>query len=136
MECGRYTGLRGDGEVREADRPREVYGNITEVLGFCDGAGGWGARRLSRQDLTRVECGEGVHVTGGRDQVGGGLLRKEGTKSKGCWVTVRAGPGKWVGFGLTVELAWDVVGGLDQVKDGRGFRGYWWKGEVRGEIRG
>lgn len=27
-------------------------------------------------------------------------------------------PGKWVGFGLSVELDWDVVGGLDQVKDG------------------
>lgn len=27
-------------------------------------------------------------------------------------------------FGLTVELDWDVVGGLDQVKDGRGFCGY------------
>lgn len=33
-------------------------------------------------------------------------------------LSVIAGLGKWVGFGLIVELDWDVVSGLDQVKDG------------------
>lgn len=48
-------------------------------------------------------------------------LNQRGCKTlmQACWVTVSvAQPGKWVDFGLTVELDWDVVGGLDQVKDG------------------
>lgn len=52
------------------------------------------------------------------------MLRKEGTKSKGLsdpdvgmlGDSVISWSGKWVDFGLTVELDWDVVGGLDKVK--------------------
>lgn len=68
-------------------------------------------------------------MTEGTGQVGGGahgLLRKEATESKELsdpdvgvlGDSVITLPGKWVGFGLSVELDWDVVGGLDQVKDG------------------
>lgn len=35
-----------------------------------------------------------------------------------CCDGVIAGPGRWVGRGLTVEPGWDVAGGLDQVKGG------------------
>lgn len=40
-----------------------------------------------------------------------------------------AGPGKWVGFGLVVELDWDGADGLDKVK---GICDCWWKGEKLG----